>query len=77
MTIETEAADHQPVEVAEQEIGDVERAGLFVGERREGFAAGEEFVAVRAGNALDLFLASTASSSPPVPQSPYATKIDA
>ena len=35
MAIEAEAADHQPVEMAQQEIGDVERAGLVVGERRE------------------------------------------
>ena len=35
MAVEAEAADHQPVEVAQQEIGEVERAGLLVGEGRE------------------------------------------
>ena len=56
MPVEAEAADHQPVEVAHQEVGDVERARLFVGKRGERRSAGEELVAMRAGHALDAFL---------------------
>ena len=32
MAVEAQAADHQPVEMPEQEIGEVERAGLVVGQ---------------------------------------------
>ena len=39
MAIETEAADHQPVEVAQQEIGDVEGAGFLNAERCKRLAA--------------------------------------
>ena len=70
MAIEAEAADHEAVEMAEQEIREVERAGLVVGHGLERAAAGEEFVAMGAGNALDVSSRSTASSRPPVPQSP-------
>ena len=57
MAIEAEAANHQAVEMAEQEIGEVERAGLVVGHGLERGAAGEEFVAMGAGNALDVLFA--------------------
>ena len=40
-----------------QEIGEVEGAGSSLGERLEGRAAGEELVAVRAGDALHALLA--------------------
>src|SRR3954470_10875236 len=46
MAIDTEPADHQTLEVTQQKIGEKEGAGLFFGERGEGRAAGEHFVAM-------------------------------
>ena len=57
VAIEAEAADHEPIEVPGEEIGQVERARLLVGQRGEGRPAGVDLVAVRAlepGDALGL-----------------------
>ena len=51
-----EAADHEPLEVPGEEVGQPERAGLRVGQRGERGAAGVELVAVGAGQALDALL---------------------
>ena len=56
MSVEAEARDDQPVEVAGEEIGQEERAELLVGDRREGRGAGVELVAVGARQALDALL---------------------
>ena len=56
MAVEPERADDEPVEVAGQEVGQVERPGLLGGELLEGLAAGVELVAVGAGQALDALL---------------------
>ena len=57
MAVEPEARDDQRVEVAGQEVGQVERGRLLVGQPRERLAAGVELVAVGAGQALDALLA--------------------
>ena len=57
MAIQAQAADHEPLEVPGEEVGQVEGAGLLLGERREGRPAGVDLVAVRAlepGDALGL-----------------------
>ena len=51
--VQPEAAPHDPLEVPCQEIGQVERADLFLLERFERRGAGIELVAVGAGDALD------------------------
>ena len=53
VAVDAEAADDEPLEVAGEEVGQVERAGLVVGQRANVGAAGEELVAVGAGQALD------------------------
>src|SRR5215471_15574847 len=55
VSIDPKAADHQPLEMRGEEIGDVERAWLLVGESGERRRAGEEFVAMRACDALGSF----------------------
>jgi hypothetical protein len=55
--VQAERREHEPVHVAGQEIGQVERAELLVLEALEGLAAGVELVAVGAGQALDALLA--------------------
>src|SRR5262245_23967837 len=55
MAVEAEAADDQALEVPDEEVGQVERAGLIIGEGREGGATGVDLVAVGAlesGDAL-------------------------
>ena len=70
VAIEAEALPHQRVEVPGQEVGEEEGAGLFVVHRGERLGAGEELVAVRAGQALDSRMVSEQRSrAPPVPQS--------
>jgi hypothetical protein len=54
--IETETADHQPVEVPQQKIGEIEGAQLRLRELREDLRAGEELVAMGARYALDALL---------------------
>ena len=56
MAIDPEAADHEPLEVAGEEVGQPERRRLLVGHRGERRAAGEELVAVGARQALDALL---------------------
>ena len=53
MAVEPEAADHERVEVPREEVGQVEGRGLGVVELLPGVVAGEEAVAVRAGQPLD------------------------
>ncbi len=53
MLVETEPLDDQPLEMPQQEIGEIERADLGFRERREHRARREELIAVRARNALD------------------------
>ena len=49
--VEAEAANDERVEMAGEEIGEVERARLFLGERRESLFPGIERVAMRAFDA--------------------------
>jgi hypothetical protein len=56
MPVDPETADHQPVEVAREEVGQPERAGLGIGHRREPLGPREHLVAVRAREALDAFV---------------------
>ena len=49
--VEAKAANDQRVEMPGEEIGEVERARLLLGHRRERLLAGEEGVAMRAGDA--------------------------
>ena len=57
MAVEAEAADDEPVEVAGEEVGQVERPELLVaGARSKAARAGVELVAVGAGQALDALL---------------------
>ena len=51
--VQPKAAPHDPVEVAGQEVGQVERADLLLLERCERRRAGVELVAMGAGDALD------------------------
>src|SRR5579872_4476948 len=51
--IEAETFDHQPVEMAGQEIGEKESPGLFLHHGREIRSAREEFITMRAGDPLD------------------------
>ena len=53
MPVEPETPNHQPLEMPQQEIREIERAGLGLGERREHRPRGEELIAMRARNALD------------------------
>ena len=52
-SIQPEAAPHDPLEVPGEEIGQVERADLFLLERFERRRAGIELVAMGAGDAFD------------------------
>ena len=54
--VDPEAAEHQPVEAAHQEVGEVERARLVGLKFRERGRAGEQLVAVRTGQPLHAFL---------------------
>ena len=56
MPVEAQPLDDQAVEMAGEEIGQVEGAGLLVMEGVEGLEAGIEGVAMRAGESLDAFL---------------------
>ena len=49
--VEAEPADHERVEMADEKIGEVERARLLLGQRGESFLAGVERVAMRAFDA--------------------------
>ena len=51
MAIEPEPLPHERIEVLGQEVGEVERAGLGLVQRREQLGAGDELVAVVAGQA--------------------------
>ena len=53
MAVESQTSEDQPVEVTDQEIGQVERAGLLVVKLGEALRTAKELVAVRAGEALD------------------------
>ena len=53
MAIEAEALPDERLEVAGQEVGEEERPRLVVVECGEELGAGEQLVAVRAGEALD------------------------
>ena len=57
MAVEAERADHEPLVVAQQKVGQVERAGLGVGELREYLRRRKELVAVGARQPLDTLLA--------------------
>ena len=50
--VELQRFHDQPIEEAHQEIGEVERAGLVVGQAFKAFGAGEELVAVKPWQAL-------------------------
>src|SRR5579872_3339150 len=54
--IEAKALDHQPIEMTDEEVGQEERAELLRGDGGEILRAGEEFIAMRAGNSLDSLL---------------------
>ena len=70
MAVESEPGHDERVEVPGEVVGQVEGAGLGVGQRRERRRAGEDLVAVRAGEPGARRAASTTGSSrPPVPQS--------
>ncbi len=56
MPIETEPADHQRLELPGEEIGEIEGAGLGLGQCREARLAGEGGIAMRAGQPLDRLL---------------------
>ena len=56
VAVDAEAADHEPLEVPGEEVGEPERAGLGVGHGGERVAAGEHLVAVGARQALDAFV---------------------
>ena len=62
--IEAEPLDDQRVEVAGEEIGQVESAELLLGEGGEDLLAGVEGVAMRARDALDAFLGEDAVERP-------------
>src|SRR5579872_209404 len=51
--IEAESLNDQPVEMADEKVGEEERAELLLRHRREVLGAGKKFIAMRAGNALD------------------------
>ena len=53
MAVEPEAANHERVEVPREEVRQVEGRGLGVVQLLPGVVAGEEAVAVRAGQSLD------------------------
>src|ERR1039457_6204156 len=57
MTIEAETANYEAIEVAQQKVGEIERAELGLGQTLENRRRGEELIAVRARDALDAFLA--------------------
>src|SRR5262245_53322108 len=57
MPVDAERADDQAVEMTQQEVRQVERAGLRLRERGEDRRLGVELVAMRAGDALDALLA--------------------
>src|SRR5690242_7907859 len=52
MTVDAEPLDDEPLEMADEEVGEKEAARLLFGELGEEAAAGEELVAMRAGDAL-------------------------
>src|SRR5579871_2465694 len=55
VVIETEPADHQALEMPQQEIRQVESARLGIVQLRERRAPCEELITVRAGKPFDLF----------------------
>jgi hypothetical protein len=56
VAVDAEAADHEPLEVAGEEVGQPERRRLVLCHLGERLAAGEELVAVGAGQPLDALL---------------------
>ena len=56
VAVDPEAADHEPLEVAGEEVGQPERRRLLVGQAGEVGAAGEELVAMGAGQPLHALL---------------------
>ena len=56
MSIQAQALDDEPVEVARQEVGEEERGGLVLDDPGELRARRVELIAVGAGQALDPFL---------------------
>ncbi len=55
MSIQTQPACDQPVEMADEKVSQIERARLRLAQLREGLGAGEELITVSAGNALNAF----------------------
>src|ERR1700722_12934594 len=53
MSVEAESLDDEPLEMPQQEVGEIESSDLCFRERREDRAGREEFIAMRTGNALD------------------------
>jgi len=66
--VQAEPAPHQTIEMARQEVGEVERAWLRIGKPGELAATGEKLVAMRPGYPLDPFL-----FQDPVEQAPGTT----
>ena len=56
MAVDPEPADHQPLEVPGEEVGQPEGGGLVLGQAGEVGPAGEELVAMGAGQPLHAFL---------------------
>ena len=56
MPVDPQPLDNQRVELPGQEVGQVERAGLGIGQGVEHALAGIERIAVRPGDPLDAFL---------------------
>ena len=56
MPVDAEPLDDQPVEMADQIVGQIEGGGVFLRHRVEDLVAGIEGVTVRAGDAFDAFL---------------------
>src|SRR5882757_135184 len=57
MPVETETAGDETIVMAQQEVSQIERAGLGILQLRKRAAAGEKLVAVGAGQPLQAFLA--------------------
>ena len=69
VAVEAHRPPDEGVELADQEVGQVEGAHLGVAAGLEGGVAVEEAVAVRAGDHLDAERGAAGGSRPPVPQS--------
>src|SRR5882762_8100376 len=55
MAVQSQSLDDEPVEVTDEEVSQVEGSGLGLAELGKGRGGGEEFVAVRTGQARDAF----------------------